>query len=303
MLKPRIVLSRCFLEPVRYNGELIKDEFVERLKPYIDYIDLCPEVDIGLGVPRQRLILVKENEEIRLIQPESGKDFTERIRRYGYSVIKKIDGVDGFLLKSKSPSCGVASTKLYKKEVISGKTDGLFAGMLKQAFPYLPLEDERRLKDRGIREHFLIRLFAFSEIRGLMDRRSAKKLVDFHTRYKYLLMTYNQKNLRELGRIVADGKTKIDDKIFQYKTLFYQAFYKKPSKKRHVNTLLHIIGHFSKFISKKENRHLLSLIDKFSKGLIDLDVILELLKNLSYRFNNEYILLQKYLAPYPEELK
>lgn len=303
MLKPRIVLSRCFLEPVRYNGELIKDEFVERLKPYIDYIDLCPEVDMGLGVPRQRLILIEEDEEIRLIQPEAGKDFTERIRRYSYSVIKKIDGVDGFLLKSKSPSCGVASTKLYKKGVITGKTNGLFAGMLKQAFPYTPLEDEGRLKDREIREHFLIRLFAFSKIRGLIHRRSTKELIEFHTRYKYLLMTYNQKILRELGRIVADSKTKIDDKIFQYKTLFYQAFYKKPSKKRHVNTLLHIIGHFSKFMSKKEKGHLFGLIDKFSKGLVDLDVLQEVLKSLSYRFDNEYILLQKYLTPYPEELK
>jgi uncharacterized protein YbgA (DUF1722 family)/uncharacterized protein YbbK (DUF523 family) len=302
-LKPRIVLSRCFLEPVRYNGEIIKDEFVERLKPYIDYIDLCPEMDIGLGVPRQRVILVEENEEIRLIQPESGKDFTEKVRKYGYSVIKRINGIDGFLLKSKSPSCGVASAKLYKKGVIIGKTNGIFAEMIKQFFQYLPFEDEGRLRDREIREHFLIRLFAFSEMRGLINRKSAKELVEFHTKYKYLLMTYNQKILKELGRIVANHKTKIVDKIFQYKTLFYQAFDRKPSKKRNINTLLHIMGHFSKFMSTREKKHLLSLIDQFGKGMLDLNVILEVLKNLSYRFDNEYILLQKYLTPYPVELR
>lgn len=302
MVKPRIVLSRCFLSPVRYDGGTVKDEFVDRLKEFVEVIDLCPETDIGLGIPRQRIIIVKNDESKRLIQLDTGKDLTETMKNYIDKTLKNLSEIDGFLLKSKSPSCGVGSTKLYFKDSIIGKTDGFFAEGLKNYFKELPVEDEGRLKDKDIRFHFLTRIFAFAELRQLCKNPAPASLVSFHSRYKYLLMTYNQKALRELGKIVADGTPDINKRIKNYREIFYEAFKRKPSRKRHINTLMHIFGHISDKLNKKEKRHILDLIEKYRNNLVELKVLIEIIRNLSYHFGNSYLLNQRYLNPFPDEL-
>lgn len=301
-MRPKILLSRCYSEPIRYNGGIVNDDFINKLKQYIDFINVCPEVEIGLGVPRKRLIVVKTENSKRFFQLETGKDFTERIIKFAEKTLTSLPEVDGFILKAKSPSCGVGSTKLYKNGFIVGKTYGFFAEQIRKSFPYLPLEDEGRLKDEEIRKHFLVRIFSFSEVRELFEIIEPKSLVQFHTKYKYLLMTYSQKALKELGQIVADGNLSIKEKIHRYKIKFYEAFDKKPSIKRHVNTLTHLTGYVSSKLNTKEREHLINLINNYSMGKIHLKVIIELLKSLAYRFDNEYILIQKYLEPYPEDL-
>lgn len=301
-MRPKILLSRCYSEPTRYDGGIVNDAFINKLKQYIDFINVCPEVEIGLGVPRKRLIVVKTENSKRFLQPETGEDFTERIIKFAEETLASLPEVDGFILKAKSPSCGVGSTKLYRNGLVVGKTYGFFAEQIRIKFPYLPLEDEGRLKDEEIRKHFLIRIFAFSEVRELSEKIEPKSLVQFHTKYKYLLMTYSQKALKELGQIVADGKLSIKEKIHRYKIKFYEAFNKKPSIKKHVNTLMHLTGHISHKLNTREREHLINLIDKYRKDKIQLKVIIELIKSFAYRFNNEYILIQKYLEPYPEDL-
>lgn len=303
MATPKILLSRCFNQPVRYNGGIINDELVEKIKKYVNFIDLCPEVDIGLGVPRKRVIItIDENQSKKLIQPETGADFTEKMKQYCEKIINSLPEIDGFILKAKSPSCGISSVKLYKNEFAIEKTDGFFAEEIKKNFPLLPVEDEGRLRDEDIRKHFLTRIFAFADLRETVENYESKKLIQFHSQYKYLLMTYNQKVLKELGQIVADAKIPVEQKIKNYKVKFYQAFLKKPSKKRHLNTIMHIIGHISEKMNVKEKRHLLQLIEKFKEGRIQLKVITELLRNLAYRFEKEYLIYQKYLEPYPDDL-
>lgn len=134
MLKPKILFSRCFFEPVRYNGGLVVDEFVEKLKKYVDCVYLCPEVEIGLGVPRAPVIIKQNNNEKRLIQQETGLDLTDKMISYVENVIKQLNKIDGAVLKAKSPSCGVSSTKLYRNGVVIGKTDGFLAESLKKPF-------------------------------------------------------------------------------------------------------------------------------------------------------------------------
>lgn len=301
-MKPRILLSRCFSQPVRYNGSIVNDEFINKLKDYIEFIDFCPEMEIGLGVPRKRIIIVEEDNFKKLFQPETGRELTDIMIQYCQRTLNAVKDVDGFVLKAKSPSCGVGSTKLYKNGAIVGKTYGFFANEIKKTFPLLPLEDEGRLRDEGIRKHFLIRIFAFAELREILKYAEPKILVQFHSRYKYLLMTYSQKSLKELGQLVADGKIPFEEKIHVYKDKFYEAFIRKPSIKRHVNTLMHLMGYVSKKLSHKEREHLINLINKYDHGKIQLKVIIELLKSLAYRFDSEYILIQKYLEPYPEDL-
>lgn len=302
MTKPKIVLSRCFLQPVRYNGGIVIDDFVNKLKNHIDFVDLCPEFDIGLGVPRPRLIVLQINNLKKLFQPETGRDLTNKIIEYSEEVSKSLNDIDGFILKSKSPSCGVSSAKLYINNSIVGKTDGLFAEAMKRRFYHLPIEDEGRLQDYGIREHFLTRIFIFSELRKLLKSPTPHALVEFHSRHKYLLMAYSQKTLKELGQIVANGNIPFSEKIEKYGVKFYQAFSRRPMRKQNLNVLNHIFGHISKNINQREKRHLIDLFEKYRKGLIEINVITELLRSLAYRFVKEYLLYQRFFEPYPIEL-
>ncbi|MEO0276326.1 MAG: DUF523 and DUF1722 domain-containing protein [candidate division WOR-3 bacterium] len=302
MIKPTILFSKCFFEPVRYNGERIVDDFVEKLKKFVNCVYLCPEVEISLGVPRKHLIIIKNNGEKKLIQPETDMDLTDRMLNYIKSILINLKEIDGAVLKAKSPSCGVGSAKLYKKGVIIGRTDGFFAEYLKKEFPFLPLEDEGRLKNKEIRNHFLIRIFAYSEIKEIIKNPTHKKLIDFHTKYKYLLMTYSQKHLKQLGNIVADGKISLKEKISKYKEIFYNTFKQKPTRSKHINTLMHIFGHISEHLNNREKKHFLNLLEKYRNGKVELRVLIELTKNFAYRFEKEYLLMQKYLEPFPEEL-
>jgi len=299
--KPKILISKCFFEPVRYDGGIISDPFVDKLKNYIEPITFCPEVVLGLGIPRPRILIVKIKDTERLIQPETGRDLTEDMIKVCKAALTEFKEIDGFLLKAKSPSCGVKSTKFYQNNKVIGKTSGFFARLAEKNFPHLPLEDEGRLKDFKIRDHFLTRIFAFAELRELLQDPSPSKLVSFHTRYKYLLMSYNQSALKKLGQIVASSNS-FQEKLLLYKEYFYKAFQRKTNVRRHVNTLQHIFGHLSKGLTSKEKKHFLELLKKFEKGLVELTTLLELLKSWAIRFKKDYFLFQSYLEPYPREL-
>lgn len=301
MLKPTIVISKCFSSPVRYDGGIIKDEFIEKLKKYINYIEVCPEVEIELGVPRDKINIVKDKEGKKLIQPKTNKDITLKMKKFTEKFLKSIPDVDGFILKSKSPSCGISSANYYVNNKIAGKTDGIFAEEVKRGLSHLPVESEGRLKDNNIREHFLIRIFAFSEFRELKKEITPLKLVKFHTRYKYLLLSYHQANLKVLGRIVSE-KMDIQRKIEEYENVFYDSFKKRTTREKIINTILHIYGYFKDSLKPNEKKHFLTLIEKYRKNEIYLNVIIELFNNYALRFENEYILNQKFLNPFPTEL-
>lgn len=302
MIKPKIILSKCFSYPVRYNGGIVLDDFVTKLKNFIEYELVCPEMEIGLGVPRQRLIIQQIDGEKQLFQPETKKYFTRQITNWAEGFLKSIDVVDGFLLKSKSPSCGITSANLYVEDKIAGRTDGFFAKAVKERCPFLPAEHEGRLKNPELRDHFLIRIFAFAEFRQLKKEYKAHALVRFHTRYKYLLMTYNQQGLRELGRIVADNNLPLKEKITKYETIFYRAFGKKASRARHYNTILHIFGYFKNRLNHREKSHFQNLLKEYLSKNVELRTIVEILRNFAFRFDNNYVLGQRYINPYPKEL-
>jgi uncharacterized protein YbbK (DUF523 family) len=169
--KPRIVISRCLnIEPVRYNGGIINDEFSKKLLDYVEYITVCPEVDIGMPVPRPTVLLYKKGDQIRMIEPNSMRDYTDEMLNFSETFLKSLGEVDGFLLKAKSPSCGVKDTKLYQenlKGLINGRSSGLFAQKAMEYYPYLPIEDEGRLNDYWIRRDFLTKIFSHARFRYL----------------------------------------------------------------------------------------------------------------------------------------
>ncbi|MDW8032763.1 MAG: DUF523 and DUF1722 domain-containing protein [Aquificaceae bacterium] len=306
--KPRIVVSACLnLKPVRYNGQEVRDEFVLKLLPYCEVLEVCPEVAIGLGVPRERVIVYRRENSFGLSQPSTGLELTEKMESFAETFLKTLQGVDAFLLKSKSPSCGVSNTKVYRDpegREFHSKGRGLFALKVLDRFEYLPVEDEGRLKDKEIREHFLTRLFSVAELRENKERiNRISELMDFHQRNKYLLMAHSQRKLKEMGRLVASAKEEnLRETLSLYGSLFLQAIRKKPSRGQQVNTLLHIFGHISRNLKEGEKAHFFKLVEDYKRGRLDKRLPLEFLKAYAYRFENNYLMAQTYLEPYPEEL-
>jgi uncharacterized protein YbbK (DUF523 family) len=206
--KPVVVVSKCItFEPVRWNGQIIASEFIEKLKPYVNFVPVCPEVEIGLGVPRDPIRIVLVNGEKKLLQPTTGFDFTDKMTKFSESFLDSLDSVDGFILKSASPSSGFKNVKVYPSiEKVSSieKAPGFFGGAVLQKFPNLAIEDERRLLNPRIREHFLTKLFTLASFREVKKSGKVKDLVKFQADNKYLFTAYNQTALRILGKLAAN---------------------------------------------------------------------------------------------------
>ncbi len=197
--RPRVVFSACLVgENVRYDGKPVKDSFAEALRDHVEVIGVCPETGIGLGVPRDRIVLFKEGDEPELAQPSTGLVLTERMRRFSAGFLRSLSGIDGFLLKSKSPSCGLSRVRIYRDpraRRFRGLGRGIFALEVLRRFPHLPAEDEGRLSDRERRLRFLLLIFALALLRDSPDT------ADFHRRVSSSLRIFApglEKRLRSL---------------------------------------------------------------------------------------------------------
>jgi len=305
--KPIVVISKCItFAPVRFNGQIIASEFIEKLKPYVNFIPVCPEVEIGLGVPRDPVRIVLVNNERRLIQPTTNLDFTEKMQQFADSFLNSLVGVDGFILKRGSPSSGLRNVKIYRtieKSSPIGKGSGFFGGAVLQRFPYLAIEDELRLINLRIREHFLTKLFTLSSFRDVKKIGKIKELVRFHSENKYLLTAYNQKELRLLGKITANQQQKpIQETLTDYETHLHAAFERTPSVGAYINVMLKFMGYFSHKLSKAEKSFFLESIEKYKAGRLPLSAELSVLRAWITRFKQDYLSTQSILEPYPESL-
>lgn len=304
---PKVVVSKCLeFDHVRYNGELIPDKVVQRLKPYVQFLPVCPEVEIGLGVPRDVIRIVRSGEEERLMQPASGEDLTEAMTTFSKGFLDSLTDVDGFLLKNRSPTCGTQDVKVYdklEKSPVVGKTKGLFAQEVLHTYPGLAIEEEGRLKNFRIREHFFTKLFTLAKFRELKGNPTMKGLVNSHSENKYLFMTYNQKTLKEMGRIVANHEKHSIEEVFEaYEEKLQWMFRRAPNRKSNMNVCQHIMGYFKNELTKAEKDFFMAELEKFYNEKIPLSTIIAILKSWVVRFDNEYLLQQTYFNPYPEEL-
>ena len=305
--KPVVVVSKCItFEPVRWNGQIIASDFVEKIKPYVDFIPVCPEVEIGLGVPRDPIRIVLVNGEKRLLQPATGLDFTEKMKSFSESFLDSLNAVDGFILKSGSPSSGFKNVKVYPSiEKVSSiaKSPGFFGGAVLQKFPNLAVEDERRLLNPRIREHFLTKLFTLASFREVKKSGTVKDLVKFQSDNKYLFTAYNQKELRILGKLAANQEHKaFSETIGNYEAHLYYALARTPSVGSNINVMLKIMGYFSHQLSKDEKSFFLSSVDKYRAGRLPMSACLSVLRAWIVRFKQEYLSSQTVLEPYPEQL-
>lgn len=305
-VRPKVVFSACLnFEPVRYNGQLIKDEFCEKLSKYVEVVKVCPEVGAGFGVPRPAIKIVFQNDEKRVIQTDMGRDVTDSIKMFSEVFLNQLKEIDGFVLKKKSPSCAIADAVAYKilrGEKIVIKTVGIFAELAMEKFPNSAFTDEGRLKSYWIREHFLIRIFSSADLKS----RSFNKLelVQFHESYKYLLMAHSPSLLRQLGKLVSNLKAApMREIVSLYSELFNKAFSVKPTLGKHYNVLQHLYSHLKEKLREKERENMSRLLEEFSRGKISLKTIREVFRVYALNFEDNYLLNQKYLNPYPRELE
>lgn len=306
--KLSIGVSQCLLgDKVRFNGDHKRCRFVtDTLSPFVDYVTICPEMGAGLGVPRPPIQLNKSSGVIRVVQiNDPSIDVTQPLLDFSRQSLPTFDTVSGFILKSKSPSCGMERVNIKNaKGQYEKKGVGIFAKLLMERYPYLPVEEEGRLNDPVIRDNFITRIYAYRRWQDLSASSvDAAKLIHFHQIHKLLIMSHNVSAYQRLGRIVANLKQQPLQAIQDlYLNEFTQALKTKANIKKHTNVLQHIAGYLKKEIDADDKQELHSLIMQYNKGLIPLIVPISLLNHFFRKHPNDYIAQQVYLNPHPSEL-
>ena len=305
----RIGISSCLLgDKVRFDGGHKRQAFlVDTLGQFFQWIPVCPEVEIGLGTPRESLRLVGTPQAPRLLAPRSHRDHTETMQRFAAERLEALATLDlhGYILKKDSPSCGMERVRVYGEGGSAQRTGrGLFAAALMQRFPLLPIEEEGRLQDMPLRENFIERVFAYYRWSALLAMRpTPKDLVQFHTQHKLTVLAHSRVHYQRLGRLVAQaGTLPLADVLRQYGVTFMDGLQAKATTKKHANVLYHLLGYVKKSVDTADKAEVVTYIEEYRRGLVPLVVPLTLLQHHLRRHAVPWALEQTYLQPYPMEL-
>lgn len=308
--RPVVLLSKCIEhDSCRYDGSMIKNSFIKTLENYVDFIVVCPEKEIGLGVPRESIRIIKKEKNKSLVFSKSGKDITQQMIDFGsnYSNELKNQSIHGVILKSRSPSCGIKDVKIYngigKSSLSSSKTSGFFGEIILNDFQGIAIEDEGRLRNYNIRDQFLKRIFITYSFDQVKKDKTMKNLIDFHSKNKYLLMTHNQEKQKELGKIVASyNHENLDDIVADYEILLREVLATEMLRGKNINMLMHLLGYFKKVLKKEEKMYFLDILDQYSDKKIPFSVPLAVLASWVVRFDEPYLKNQTIFKPYPKEI-
>lgn len=310
MEKIPLGVSSCLLgHEVRFDGQHKRDLYIMKtLGEFFEWTHVCPEVECGLPIPRESMRLEGDPDQPRLRTGKTRVDHTDRLLGWAASRTDalKDKNLRGFIFKAKSPSSGLFRIKVYGEKGHSRPVGrGLWADAVTKAFPLLPVEEEGRLHDPGLRERFLEHVFVYDRwLRHLEEAPSLGGLVVFHTRHKLLVMSHDVEAYRALGKLVAGGSSMpIEDLYDSYIQGLTAALLKQPTAKKHGNVLLHILGYFKKQLDSWEKGEVIELIDRFKQGEHPLIVPITLLNHYVRKFGSEYLQNQWYLHPHPAELK
>jgi uncharacterized protein YbgA (DUF1722 family)/uncharacterized protein YbbK (DUF523 family) len=304
----RIGVSTCLLgQPVRWDAGHKRDAFlVDALGPFVEWVPVCPELELGLGVPREPIHLERRDGEVRLVA-RSGADLSARMEAYARRRVRELERLDlcGYVLKKASPSCGFERVPVRNEKGMPEKTGrGAFAAVLVSASPFLPIEDEGRLCDARLRENWIERVFAYRRLRSFFAGRwSVGALVRFHTAHKLQLLAHAPARYAALGRLVAEAKSLPRPVVRErYEAGFMGALGAMATPRKHVNVLQHVLGHFRRRLDDADRRELAALIDDYGRGLVPLVVPITLVRHHVARLALDYLAGQVYLEPHPKEL-
>ena len=307
--KPKVGISACLLgQQVRFDGGHKRDLFLTDLfGKFVDWVAICPEVEVGMGVPRETVRLIGAPAHPRMIAEKSGKDWTAAMHRFAAKRVRDIvdKQLSGYVFKKNSPSCGVERVRVYNANGMAERQGrGLFAAALMNQCPLLPVEEEGRLNDQKLRENFIERVFAYHRwLQATSERRSPGALVRFHTSHKYLLLAHSERHYRRLGRLVAAPKQKSLTALYDdYSRVFMEALAVHATEKSHANVLDHMMGYFSKQLTAAERQELVQLIGEFRHQLIPLIAPITMIRHYTRKYQVAYLQGQLYLEPNPKEL-
>lgn len=310
LMKIPVGVSACVIgQKVRFDGGHKRASFIENtLSEIFELQAICPEVGSGMSIPRPIIRQVQTTEGIRILgSKDSNLDVTDKLQSYADSLIPSITQLCGYLVCAKSPTCGMERVKVYNPEG-TGCTKsgtGIFTGKLMSEMPWLPVEEDGRLCNTLICENFISRVYALHDLyQNVKTPFTAKQFIDFHSRYKLMLMASSPQAYRELGQLLADIKEQDLDKLFiEYRQLFMDGLKMISSRKLHTNTLMHIQGYFKKKLNSDERQAFAELIHDYRKGEVPLMSPLTLIQHYLQKYPDEYLKQQAYLNPHPQHLK
>jgi uncharacterized protein YbgA (DUF1722 family)/uncharacterized protein YbbK (DUF523 family) len=306
MKKIPIGISGCLLgQNVRYDGGHQRDSYITgTLSEYFDFQTFCPEVEIGLGTPRPAIHLIKIDNAVRCVgikDPEM--DVTDRLRSHAENQKDLHADLCGYILKKGSPSCGMERVKVYVGSQAHKDGAGIYAQEMMRLNPLLPVEEEGRLGDAGLRENFIQRVYVLYRWKTMLaEGLTQNSLTKFHARHKLIIMSHE--DYRDLGQLLAGvTKANLAQVAEQYILQLMTALKKVASRKNHVNVLQHIQGYLKKDLSADDKAELCEIIEQYRNGYIPLIVPLTLLKHHFRKSPDPYIEESYYMSPYPQELQ
>lgn len=305
----KIGVSACLLgQEVRYNGGHKRDAFVAAaLAPYVDYVPVCPEVAIGMGIPRPSIRLVGDPLAPRALGTgDASLDVTDALRGYSRRQAALLADLDGYILKKDSPSCGMERVKVYGPGGGAAQRTGvgIFARTLMERWPQLPVEEEGRLNDPLLRENFLTRVYVHNRWRRLAAGGiTAKGLIAFHSDHKYLVMAHSQAAYQRLGQMLSNlAGADLEAVGLMYVTELMAALARRVNRKRHANVLQHMLGYLKRSIDAGDKAEMLATIEAYRRGEIPLVVPIRLFRHYFRRHPDPYMERQVYLDPHPDAL-
>lgn len=309
MEKIRLGISACLLgENVRFDGGHKLDRFLrDTLGRFVEYVPVCPEVECGLGVPREAMHLEGSPESPRLVTVRSHRDLTDQMLNWAHKRVRELESENlcGFIFKSDSPSSGMERVKIYIDKMPRRIGSGLFASTFMNHFPLLPVEDEGRLHGPVLRENFIERIFVARRWRDILE--GSKKLavlIDFHTKHKLLVMSHSPKHVGTLGKLLASGKQRHTNELYsEYHRELMEALRLRATVRKNTNVLQHMMGYFKKQLSTDEKQEMVELIENYRQGYIPLIVPITLIAHYVRKYDQPYLKEQYYLHPHPVELQ
>jgi uncharacterized protein YbbK (DUF523 family)/uncharacterized protein YbgA (DUF1722 family) len=303
-VKPGIVISRCLgFAPCRYDGMIISDEFIKRLGKEVEFITVCPEVMIGLGVPRDPIRVISTPKGKVLFQPSTGRNLTDGMNAFMASLFNSLRGIDGFILKGKSPSCGIRNVKYFSEYgEITGRGTGFFGDAVQTRFSQLAIVDESHLEINIVREHFLSRIFAFARLREAVLTGEINVIIRFHNQNKLFLTAYNWKVIPELDLLLANRKDKPGEQVISaYEQKFRSSLSKIPAPAANIKAIKHSLKYFPGLLSEEENKSLADSLTRYKKGTLPLSSLIRCMRTLIDLYQVRHLLDQTYFFQYPEE--
>lgn len=300
MRKPKIVVSECLYgTKCRYDGQGYNDKVIQSLKDYVDIQTVCPELAIGLSIPREpiRIEMNKENEEYRLIDYNSKNDYTNQMTEFSEEFINGLDDIDGFILKSRSPTCGLKDAKVYyrgNKCSIRSNENVFFSQKIIDKYDYLPIENEGRLKNYNIRDNFFTRIFFINNLKN------NKNIIEFHKNNLLLLKSYDEESTNEVSDILNENR--MEDQVHQYKEKVLNIVSNQRKKENKLSIIIKLFEKYKNMLNEEEINMFNGLIESYENQRIPFSTLEVVIKMYETRFKDKDILNQTFFYPYPENL-